>query len=755
MSQFHLTQHAGDNNFQMWQQQMMYKQLQEFQRQQQLQQSDHGARMQPSFGQFHTPAKPLPDDQFSTMPNETLNNEATSSAWPPNFVSRDPSLMSNSPMLNNGNTNWDQLVGAPGMGNFINGSMITNAQSQSVKPMGLATHQVDQSFYPMHAASSRGSGNHYSQFLGIPADSQNAMARMGPDQSEKTSRPFNSSMNEHSLHVQGTSSLVQNFGKGGFLNNSPMQSQGDHIKAGSPVTMNHLQLGFQAQDFHGRPNQVDFQVGVQEKTMMQAGPAGGRASLDPTEEKILFGSDEDSNWGALLRGDDDHGSSLDNDNLAGGAAGGGAYSSLHSGSWSALMQEALQSTTSETNSPKEQWSGLSFQKNEQVIGNNSTLSGRDENKLAELNVTNIENAHPLAVSSYGEQVHGNNPNLASFQQAVRTAYECRDQMPHESPTAVNNHQSTSEVNNGYFQQGLKQNQSDKRQEQLHLANGLWAHQKSELPRGHSQSTGTHAAPSNAHGFWMSQQNSSNHTINRETSNNQNDWKPNSAFGQDINNTPNVFNSGENSWKSSGGNANSVQRLQQMKSDMNTAQTPSESSDGKNMNMVGSSMPMMTQDHYQVTTGRTGDQVGMNCNMGHWVPETSESPGNSTDQRSNDCNQEYLNANSNEWQAHLFNHGQPTSSDSTIRRHPTFAGKESQTFSQSSQQAMGSYMLQNRAMGSSGMNFSHSPNNPVPNNLFPPQSHQMRNNMQHHFGTNSHLSNNTPSVNEVCVWISSP
>jgi hypothetical protein len=64
-------------------------------------------------------------------------------------------------------------------------------------------------------------------------------------------------------------------------------------------------------------------------------------------------------------------------------------------------------------------------------------------------------------------------------------------------------------------------------------------------------------------------------------------------------------------------------------------------------------------------------------------------------------------------------------------------------------------LQNRAMGSSGMNFGHSPNNPVPNNLFPPQSHQMRNNMQHHFGTNSHLSNNTPSVNEVCVWISSP
>ncbi|GJN08663.1 hypothetical protein PR202_ga26612 [Eleusine coracana subsp. coracana] len=722
---------------------MMYKQLQEFQRQQQLQQPDHGARMQPPFGQFHAPAKPLPDDQFSSMSHEMLNNEAASSAWQQNFVSRDPNLTSNSPMLNNGSTNWDQLSGAPGMGNFINGSMFMNAQNQSVRPMGLANHQVDQSFYPMHAASSRGSGNQYSQFLGIPADSQSAMARVGPDQSEKTSKPFNSSMNEHSLHVQGTSSLMQNFGKGGFSNNSPMQSQGDHIKTSNPVTMNHLQLGFQAQDFHGRADQVDFQVGIQEKPTVQAGPASGRASLDPTEEKILFGSDEDGNWGALLRGDDDHGSSLDNDNLGGA----GAYSSLHSGSWSALMQEALQSTTSEKNSPKEQWSGLSYQKNEQAIANNSTLSGRDENKLAELSGTNLENARPSPVSGYGDGTM-NNPNLANFQHAVRTSYERRDQMPHESPNAtVNNHQSTSEVNNGYFQQTLKQNQSDRRQEQLHVANGMWAHQKSELLRNNSHSTGTHAAPPSAHGFWMSQQNPANHTINRETSNNQNDWKPNNALGQDINNTPNVFNSGENSWKSSGGNANSVQRLQQMKSDIRPAQMPNESSDGKNMNVVGSSMPMVTQDHYQVMAGRTGEQVGMNRNMGHRGPETSESPGNSTDQRSSDCNQEYPNTNSNERQAHHFNHGQPMTSDSAARKHPTFAGKESQNFGQSGQQAMGSYMLQNRTMGSSGMNFGHSPSNTVPNSLFPPQSHQMRNNLHHHFATNSHVSSNTPSVNE--------
>jgi hypothetical protein len=160
------------------------------------------------------------------------------------------------------------------------------------------------------------------------------------------------------------------------------------------------------------------------------------------------------------------------------------------------------------------------------------------------------------------------------------------------------------------------------------------------------------------------------------------------------------------------------------------------------------MPMMTQDHYQMVTSRSGEQIGMNRNMAHRAPETSESPGKSAEQRPGDFNQEYLNATPNERQTHILNHGQHITSDSAPRRHSVFAGKESENLGQSSQQAMGSYMLQNRAMGSSGMNIGPSPGNPVSNNLFPPQ---MRNNLQHHFGTNSHVSNNMPSVSEVCSY----
>ncbi|VAH88139.1 unnamed protein product [Triticum turgidum subsp. durum] len=736
MSQFHHTQHGGDGDFQMWQQQMMYKQLQEFQRQQNAQQIDHGARMQPSFGQFQAPARAAPADQLPVITNEMPNNEATAYAWPQNFASGDPRLPGNSQMVNTGsNTNWEQYGGAPAMGNFMNGSVFPNTQSQPMRPMGLATQQMNQSFYQIPATSRGGSVNQYPQFLGIPADLQNAMTRASTHQPEKVSRPFSSLMDEPSPQEKGASSSMQNFrGKGGFLSNSLLQSQGDNNKAGSPVPVNHLRHGFQLQDFHGRSNQL--QAGLQEKSTMQVAPASGGASLDPTEEKFLFGDDEDSNWGALLKGDNDHGNSLDNDNF------GGTLPSLQSGSWSALMQETLQSSTSKDN-PKEEWSGLSLQKT-QTVANNSTLPARDQSKLAALS-GGLQNARPSSASSYGDGTM-NNPDFTSFQHATRSPYEQRDKTPHESPRAtVTNHQSTAEANNGYIQQSLKQKQSDEygRQEQVHLSNGNWAQQKSETPRNSSHSTG---APSSTHGFWMSQQNTVDNNINQESSNSQNDWKSNSPLGQDISSTQNVFNSDGNFWKSSGGNANSVHRLQQMKPDISTSQMQKDSSDGKGVSMMGSSMSTINPNQHQMVMGRTGEHGGVNHNIGRRGSETSESLRRSAEPRPNDCNQEYQNAIHMERPGNILNPGQHVNSDHAARRHPFFAAKESQNLG-SGQQAGGSYMLQNHAMDNTGGNIRHSPGNPVSNNQFPPQSLQGQNNLKPRFITNSQVAANMASVNE--------
>uniref|UniRef100_A0ACD5TW53 Uncharacterized protein n=1 Tax=Avena sativa TaxID=4498 RepID=A0ACD5TW53_AVESA len=733
MSQFHHTQHGGDSDFQMWQQQMMYKQLQEFQRQQHVQQIDHGARMQPSSGQFQAPAKTVPADQLPAMSNEMPNNEATAYAWPNNFASGDPRLSSNSQMLNTGsNTNWEQYGGAPGTGNFLNGSAFPNTQSQGMRLMGLANPQMNQSFYPIPATGRGGSVNQYPQFLGIPADLQNAMTRAGTNQPEKVSRPFSSLMDEPSAHEKRDSSSMQNFrGKGGFLSNNPLQSHGDNNKAGSPAPVNQLQHGFQLQDFHGRPNQVDFQVGLQEKSTMQVAPASGGASLDPTEEKFLFGDDEDSNWGALLKGDNNHGNSVDNDNF------GGALPSVQSGRWSALMQETLQPTPSK-NSPKEEWSGLSLQKAQQTTANNSTLPAHDQSKLAALSGAQ-QNARPLSASSYADGTR-NNPDFTNFHHATRTQYEQREKTPHESPRAtVTNHQSAAGVNNGYIQQSLKQKQSDEygRQEQVHLSNGNWAQQKSEMPRNNSHLTG---APASTHGFWMSQQNAVDHNINQESSSSQNDWKSNSPLGQDITSTQNVFNSDGNFWKPSGGNANSVHRLQQMKPDISTMQMPKDSSDGKGVSMMGSSMPTINPNQHQMV-GRTGEHVGINHSIGRRGPETSESLRRSAEPRTNDRGQEYQNA------LHMERHGQHVSSDLAARRHSFFAAKESHNLGHSGQQAVGPYMLQNHAMDNTGVNIRHSPGNPVSSNQFPPQSLQAQNNLKPQFVTNSQVAGNMASVNE--------
>ncbi|KAG8074024.1 hypothetical protein GUJ93_ZPchr0006g40792 [Zizania palustris] len=717
----------------MWQQQMMYKQLQEFQRQQQVQKIDHGARMQPSFGHFQAPAKPVPADQLSAMSNEMPNNESTTYAWSHQVhASSDPGVTSNSQMLNTGsNTNWEQYGGAPGVGNFVNGSMFSSTQIQSMRPMGLTAHQMNHSLYPINTTSRDGSGNQYAQFLGIPADSQNAMTRATAHQSEKASMQFISLMGEHGLHEQGPSNnSMQNF----------LGKVGENVKMGTPVPANHLQHGVQLEDFHGRPNQVDFHVGLHEKPPMQVGSGSGGASLDPTEEKILFGNDEAGGWGALFGGGNDPGNSLDNDNL------GGALPSLQSGSWSALMQEALQSTTSD-NSLKEEWSGLSFQKSEQIIANSSTLQGHDQNKLAALSGANVENTRPSPPSSYTDGTM-HNPNFASFQHAARTPYEQRDRA-HESHNAtVTNHQSTADINNGYFQQSGKQKQSDDygRQEQVNISNGIWTHQKSEVPRNNLHSTGAHAAPPNAHGFWMSQQNTIDHSINRESGSSQNDWKSKSPLVQDINSPPNVFSSDGNFWKSSGGSANSVHRPQQMKPDTSTMQMTNDSSDGNSSGMMGSSMPTINQDRYQMIIGRPGEHVGLNHNIGRKGPEISEPLGRSAEQKPNDHNQEYLNVLPTERQGHISNHGQHVSSELASRRHSFFAGREPPNLGQSGQQAMGSYMFQNNAMDNSGINIRHSPGNPV-SNQFPPQSHQTHNNLNPRFITSSQASSNMASVNE--------
>ncbi|RZR82770.1 hypothetical protein BHM03_00009277 [Ensete ventricosum] len=130
--------------------------------------------------------------------------------------------------------------------------------------------------------------------------------------------------------------------------------------------LNNLQHSIQFQEFHGRQEQDDAVGNLVEKQESQVGTSSGVASLDPIEQKLLFGTEDDDNWGLSFGGSltsvmdgDVHGHSSENDYF-------GSFPSVHSGSWSALMQEAVQASTSDKG-VQEEWSGLSYQKTEQQM----------------------------------------------------------------------------------------------------------------------------------------------------------------------------------------------------------------------------------------------------------------------------------------------------------------------------------------------------------------------------------------------------
>ncbi|KAL5226150.1 hypothetical protein ABZP36_012789 [Zizania latifolia] len=735
MSQFHRSQHGGNSDLQMWQQQMMYKQLQEYQRQQQEQQQhDHGARVQNSFGQFHAPAKQSPADQFPTVMNEMPMNEPLSYPWSNSISAGSSRFGSNSQMFNNGNPLLDQDLGvSPGTNNFLNGVVYSNIQNL-MRPMGSINNKVNQSFHSFPVSVSKGSGNQYSQFPGFPANSQNAMTRAGSEQSDKAGRfasSINSFQNEHGLSEQVTLNNFQNFYENGSVLSDSSTSQGGNLKTGSPVPVNHLQHGFHLQDFNARINQVEYQSGS------HVGPASNAASLDPTEEKILYG--DDNNFTGLLGDEDSSGGVLGHDNSSGNGNSNIPVSSL-GGSWSALMQEALQSTSSK-NGLQEEWSGVNFQNTDQAFTNNFTFPGLEQRQHAAINNMNLRSASPNGQpfpSIDGSSGTMNNPKFTSFQHTTKSPYGQQEKFScGSSSDAINSHTAT-ESSDRFVQPNLKQNHSGDygSQEPANLSNGIWAQHKPGLPQ-HVQ------------GLGVFQQSSYNHNLSRESSNNQSDWNSRNSHGQDINNVPNISSSDRSLWKS-GVNTHSFNKFQQSKADVNTVQVPDDCYSSENAVTTRSSTPIFSTDKHQMMAGQSGKFFGNNYTPEQRpLPETSDSQGNNVEQGQADFSQIYINATSAE--GHNLNNGHRLVNAFSARRN-SFAGMDAHNMGQSDQKMMGSSALPNHLSGTSRINAGQFPANSLSNTKFLSQSIQPPNNQQNLLGGNCQVTGNMVSANEKIAMV---
>ncbi|PPD88183.1 hypothetical protein GOBAR_DD14887 [Gossypium barbadense] len=167
-----------------------------------------------------------------------------------------------------------------------------------------------------------------------------------------------------------------------------------------------------------------------EKSAIQAVHSQNVASLDPTEEKILFGSD-DSVW-------DIFGKSTNTSAVLDGTDSFGAFPSLQSGSWSALMQAAVAETSSNDIGVQEEWSGLALQTSEPPSGNMPSLISNDGSQQQLPGVdNNLQNASTVNFKPFPMSMDANinrdfGSTLGVQQSGVQTANEQTGRMHNDS-----------------------------------------------------------------------------------------------------------------------------------------------------------------------------------------------------------------------------------------------------------------------------------------------------------------------------------
>ncbi|KAL6541911.1 hypothetical protein OROGR_011397 [Orobanche gracilis] len=346
-------QQSGVNDMQQLQQQIMTRKMQEFQMQQQLKQLD--LRPRDLFSQVPPFCKQTAASQSTNLVNGTLNSDALQYPWTAepgtSWMSRGYSAMQGSP---------SGLVFAPNL-----------AQSDFVP------QQADQSLYGVPVSSSRGLTliNQYSP-MSTDRSSMPQMATFG----NSLQGSQHNSLPDQFGGQEGTSVSRPKF-QNENIGHASSQSLNTGMTAGPPLQqVSSMQRNTPQQHFTGRQELATQSETSHEKSTRQVSSSPNEVSLDPTEEKILFGSD-DNIWAAFGKSPNTTGEAstlFDNGGLSNGAP------SMQSGSWSALMQSAVAETSSSDIGLQEEWSGLNFHNTNGSSANQSILMHNDYVKKAYL-----------------------------------------------------------------------------------------------------------------------------------------------------------------------------------------------------------------------------------------------------------------------------------------------------------------------------------------------------------------------------------
>ncbi|XP_039140007.1 uncharacterized protein LOC120277289 isoform X2 [Dioscorea cayenensis subsp. rotundata] len=365
MSQSQSTRQLGQKDFQLQQQYLMYKQLKEIHRQKQLQQIHQDTKQQNSLSQIYGVTTQTLANQLPSMPSGMANNKPSTCLWSNEMMGHNRKVPPSSQMVIPGIMNCAQHSRIPAMHGLPNVLSHQAIQSANSLPQFL-----DPSSCGNPASTGRGSLDSRSQFQGLSYGCADAMIYVDRNQAEKASFQFVlsdfSQSEQHGLqacleHDNLVSS--EGFKEKKFFRETPVQS----LNSGSGLASIQLTN----EDLQGR-EQADWPGCLQDKLVSQVKPSSDAATLDQRKPRLLSSQDEDVCWDASSKRCDVgaegylYGNRLDSNEYS------SACPSIQSGSWSALMQEALGASSSDM-VVQEDWSDLTFQNAELSSGSHSAI----------------------------------------------------------------------------------------------------------------------------------------------------------------------------------------------------------------------------------------------------------------------------------------------------------------------------------------------------------------------------------------------
>ncbi|XP_041993012.1 uncharacterized protein LOC121743729 isoform X1 [Salvia splendens] len=428
-------------------QRQMFKQLQEMQRRQQLQELTN-ARNQNYVNQLSS-VKQSSSGQFSPTVNGT--------------PMQDPSGM------------------------FMTGNMMQHSGSNGLvlgrSPAGLSQPQLDLSLYGNHTPNPDKNLNQYAHLQGPSNLSTNSsplgMVSMQPsgfrnsfmsqhfnfpaDQINMTDVSVHHSNQEKDLFGQAPTEGLHSAGLSGSYSEQGTRMQG-HASA------------LECEGRHEDPGWGGLPAG----TTSNFGMSVVDDSLDPLEQKILYNTDDDS-WGSFRRS-----SKVSTGGFAGmmeNMSDLDGSPSIQSGSWSALMQSALEETSGNDPGVQEELSGLSSQNPEPL--NDNQLPKSNDSKRLQNNWVNRNSPNAVSPRSKPQQMAQNfnmNSSFANFQQSGYEYQKQKEEYYSEfsHATAQNSPRSTSMLPDYNTPQKLPSGRTPVIHTSLPLPN-MWPGQHKENP----------------------------------------------------------------------------------------------------------------------------------------------------------------------------------------------------------------------------------------------------------------------------------